>query len=116
MRRGEPNKFDALCDGLLNAMALVHTALKDVSTREEKEYLPFNGLTLCEGIGIIILVFLEFRKPRKVSSSTFFISNLCESPPVLACKFCMSFSNPTISSPPTPIFLVFVISVCSLIS
>ena len=31
VRRGEPNKFDGLCDGLLNAMALVHCALKDVS-------------------------------------------------------------------------------------
>ncbi|XP_076445536.1 uncharacterized protein LOC143283248 [Babylonia areolata] len=30
VRRGEPNKFDGLCDGLLNAMALVHCALKDV--------------------------------------------------------------------------------------
>lgn len=31
VRRGEPNKFDGLCDGLLNAMALVHCALKEVS-------------------------------------------------------------------------------------
>ncbi|KAK7108804.1 uncharacterized protein [Littorina saxatilis] len=30
VRRGEPNKFDGLCDGLLNAMSLVHNALKDV--------------------------------------------------------------------------------------
>ena len=30
VKRGEPNKFDALCDGLLNAMALVHSALKEV--------------------------------------------------------------------------------------
>lgn len=30
MRRGEPNKFDTLCDGFLNALALVHSALKEV--------------------------------------------------------------------------------------
>ncbi|KAK7503175.1 hypothetical protein BaRGS_00005440 [Batillaria attramentaria] len=30
VRRGEPNKFDGLCDGLLNAMALVHSALKEL--------------------------------------------------------------------------------------
>ena len=30
-KRGEPNKFDILCDGVNNAMALVHTAMEDVS-------------------------------------------------------------------------------------
>ncbi|XP_005097136.1 uncharacterized protein LOC101862724 isoform X2 [Aplysia californica] len=30
VRRGEPNKFDGLCDGVLNAMALVHEALQDL--------------------------------------------------------------------------------------
>ena len=31
-KRREPNKFDNLCDGVLNAMALVHTALAEVGT------------------------------------------------------------------------------------
>ena len=31
VRRGEPNKFDGLCDGVLSAMAIVHDALQDVS-------------------------------------------------------------------------------------
>ncbi|GFN85725.1 histone-lysine N-methyltransferase setd1b-a-like [Plakobranchus ocellatus] len=30
VRRGEPNKFDGLCDGVLNAMAIVHDALQDL--------------------------------------------------------------------------------------
>ena len=29
-KRREPNKFDNLCDGVLNAMALVQTALAEV--------------------------------------------------------------------------------------
>lgn len=29
-KRGEPNKFDIHCDGVSNAMALVHTALEEV--------------------------------------------------------------------------------------
>ena len=44
VRRGEPNKFDGLCDGLLNAMALVHCALKDVSHIEwtlHRHHQPF---------------------------------------------------------------------------
>lgn len=30
VRRGEPNKFDGLCDGVLSAMAIVHDALQDL--------------------------------------------------------------------------------------
>ena len=30
IRRGDPNKFDSLCDGVLGTLALVHSALQEV--------------------------------------------------------------------------------------
>lgn len=30
-QHGEPNKFDGLCDGVLNAIALVHNSFKEAS-------------------------------------------------------------------------------------
>ena len=30
IRKGEPNKFDGLCDGVSSALALVHSSLADV--------------------------------------------------------------------------------------
>lgn len=42
-RRGEPNKFDILCDGVNNAMALVHTALDELLEMKDemlKHQLP----------------------------------------------------------------------------
>ena len=32
-KRGEPNKFDILCDGVNNSMALVHTAMEEVKLK-----------------------------------------------------------------------------------
>jgi len=41
-KRGEPNKFDILCDGVNNAMALVHTAMEDVSAAQT--FSMFQGV------------------------------------------------------------------------
>ncbi|RUS81620.1 hypothetical protein EGW08_010633, partial [Elysia chlorotica] len=43
VRRGEPNKFDGLCDGVLSAMAIVHDALQDLLEMKDemlKQSLP----------------------------------------------------------------------------
>ena len=34
VRRGEPNKFDSLCDGVLASMAVLHGSLTEVGTWE----------------------------------------------------------------------------------
>ncbi|KAL4232688.1 hypothetical protein ACF0H5_007376 [Mactra antiquata] len=42
-KRGEPNKFDILCDGVNNAMALVHTAMEELLEMKDemlKHQLP----------------------------------------------------------------------------
>eukprot|EP00493_Phyllostaurus_siculus_P005944 UN05998 len=47
IRKGEPNKFDALCDGVMNATALVHASLAELLDLKDellRHALPPNVL------------------------------------------------------------------------